>query len=158
MRAPKFDARVVARALTPQQMRRIVEIALLLGYCEGAAHQVDLRRATAFAAGEAFALGALRRAVEGVPLIARVFRDMRGRPPRPDLSVFGVRSCRSCGCTDEHACAEGCWWVAKDLCSSCAGYSAESLLEELALRASEIPADELTHQHHEEHPDATRRR
>jgi hypothetical protein len=31
-----------------------------------------------------------------------------------------VRSCRSCGCTDDDACAGGCWWVEEDLCSSCA--------------------------------------
>lgn len=29
--------------------------------------------------------------------------------------------CLSCGCTDEHGCDEGCWWVAPGLCSSCAG-------------------------------------
>jgi hypothetical protein len=30
-----------------------------------------------------------------------------------------VRACRVCGCTDEWGCAEGCWWVEADLCSSC---------------------------------------
>jgi hypothetical protein len=28
--------------------------------------------------------------------------------------------CRVCGCTEFHACPEGCWWVEPDLCSSCA--------------------------------------
>lgn len=31
-----------------------------------------------------------------------------------------MRRCRVCGCTDEAACPGGCWWVAPDLCSSCA--------------------------------------
>ena len=30
------------------------------------------------------------------------------------------RSCRKCGCTDERACPNGCWWVEADLCSRCA--------------------------------------
>lgn len=29
------------------------------------------------------------------------------------------RACRACGCTDERGCAEGCWWIESDLCSSC---------------------------------------
>lgn len=27
--------------------------------------------------------------------------------------------CRECGCTDDHACPGGCFWVEKDLCSAC---------------------------------------
>lgn len=30
-----------------------------------------------------------------------------------------VRSCRVCGCTDDHACESGCYWVEPDLCSAC---------------------------------------
>lgn len=30
-----------------------------------------------------------------------------------------VRRCRVCGCTDDHACLGGCWWVEADLCSAC---------------------------------------
>lgn len=30
------------------------------------------------------------------------------------------RTCSGCGCTDAEGCFEGCWWVADDLCSSCA--------------------------------------
>ena len=41
-------------------------------------------------------------------------------PPRPDLSPLGIRQCRVCGCTDDHACDGGCDWVETDLCSSCA--------------------------------------
>ena len=36
------------------------------------------------------------------------------------LGTFEVRSCRVCGCTDEHACEGGCTWVEEDLCSACA--------------------------------------
>ena len=31
-----------------------------------------------------------------------------------------VRVCRVCGCTDDHACPGGCYWVEEDLCSACA--------------------------------------
>jgi hypothetical protein len=37
----------------------------------------------------------------------------------PDLAVLGIRACRVCGCTDESACTDGCYWVAEDLCSTC---------------------------------------
>ncbi len=30
------------------------------------------------------------------------------------------RKCRKCGCTEEHACRGGCYWVQRDLCSTCA--------------------------------------
>lgn len=32
-----------------------------------------------------------------------------------------VRTCRVCGCTDDHACPGGCYWVEDDLCSECVG-------------------------------------
>ena len=31
------------------------------------------------------------------------------------------RVCRVCGCTWNHTCPGGCYWVEKDLCSRCAG-------------------------------------
>lgn len=31
----------------------------------------------------------------------------------------GERTCRVCGCTDQHGCPNGCFWVADDLCSNC---------------------------------------
>lgn len=41
--------------------------------------------------------------------------------------------CRVCGCTDEKKCAfnltDACWWIEKDLCSSCRG-SNETIEEE----------------------------
>ena len=30
------------------------------------------------------------------------------------------RKCRVCGCTQDHACPGGCYWVEEDLCSACA--------------------------------------
>lgn len=30
------------------------------------------------------------------------------------------QKCRVCGCTWDHACDGGCYWVKEDLCSSCA--------------------------------------
>lgn len=34
--------------------------------------------------------------------------------------LFDVDTCRMCGCTDDHACEGGCYWVEEDLCSQCA--------------------------------------
>ncbi len=28
--------------------------------------------------------------------------------------------CKICGCTDDHACEGGCFWIAPNLCSACA--------------------------------------
>lgn len=40
------------------------------------------------------------------------------------LPFDDVVECRSCGCTEQHACEGGCWWVPDsegmgDLCSAC---------------------------------------
>lgn len=41
--------------------------------------------------------------------------------PIPDLhSLAGLRFCHRCGCTDEHACPDGCTWAGPALCSACA--------------------------------------
>lgn len=34
-------------------------------------------------------------------------------------NLFDERTCRVCGCTDDHACPGGCCWVEDDLCSAC---------------------------------------
>jgi hypothetical protein len=39
---------------------------------------------------------------------------------RQEIYDGQVRSCRVCGCTDDHACEGGCSWVEPDLCSACA--------------------------------------
>jgi hypothetical protein len=36
--------------------------------------------------------------------------------------VLNERKCRVCGCTDNHACPGGCYWVEPGLCSVCAGF------------------------------------
>lgn len=37
-----------------------------------------------------------------------------------DLDSYWVQPfCRVCGCTDDAACAGGCYWVEPDLCSAC---------------------------------------
>jgi hypothetical protein len=42
--------------------------------------------------------------------------------PQREIDVAaGGSACRVCGCTDNDACEEGCYWVEADLCSSCAG-------------------------------------
>jgi len=44
----------------------------------------------------------------------------RWRAPKPG-------TCRVCGCTDDNACEQGCWWVDEEhtLCSSCGGTPAD---------------------------------
>lgn len=39
--------------------------------------------------------------------------DQSAPPGKPEAR------CRLCGCTDNHACPGGCWWVEPDLCSAC---------------------------------------
>jgi ferredoxin len=40
-------------------------------------------------------------------------------PDGPDFAALGIRACRVCGCTDDHACPVGCFWIEDDLCSEC---------------------------------------
>lgn len=37
-----------------------------------------------------------------------------------DKKPKAAGKCRVCGCTDDHACPGGCYWVEPDLCSVCA--------------------------------------
>lgn len=52
--------------------------------------------------------------------VAAAREAARARPQEP-TPVAMVATCRVCGCTDDHACEGGCWWVEADLCSACAG-------------------------------------
>lgn len=46
--------------------------------------------------------------------------DTLERPPADDTdSIFDLRVCFGCGCTDDHACWPPCWWIDVDQCSSC---------------------------------------
>jgi hypothetical protein len=60
----------------------------------------------------------------------RRFLDPQEMPGRQGLFEFDASlldapyvlagpRCRVCGCTNDHACAEGCSWVEPDLCSQC---------------------------------------
>lgn len=61
--------------------------------------------------------------IEGFGALVRILRDVApewsANPVPPDLTALGVPQCRSCGCTDNVACDEGCCWVQPGLCSSC---------------------------------------
>lgn len=46
----------------------------------------------------------------GVDLVGKV----------PEEILIKERKCRICGCTQDHACESGCYWIEEDLCSNCA--------------------------------------
>jgi len=48
-------------------------------------------------------------------------RAVYGQAPWPAVNGRKTRTCRVCGCTDDHACPGGCYWVELDLCSACVG-------------------------------------
>jgi transcriptional regulator with XRE-family HTH domain len=50
-----------------------------------------------------------------------------GMAPEQVDQAADVRKCRVCGCTDDHACEGGCYWVEADLCSKCAEKHAAGL-------------------------------
>ena len=49
----------------------------------------------------------------------------------PELKP-AVRRCRVCGCTQNHACEGGCWWVEYDLCSACTDEPEDFAAEQLS--------------------------
>lgn len=48
-----------------------------------------------------------------------------GQPAAPP--PIAERRCAVCGCTEEHACPGGCYWVLPNLCSQCAAKAALAL-------------------------------
>jgi hypothetical protein len=46
--------------------------------------------------------------------------------------------CRECGCTQNNACPNGCWWVEEDLCSDCTEISHYPLEKEVYSRVSKL--------------------
>jgi len=65
--------------------------------------------------------------------------------PLPFADQF-ERTCRVCGCTDEHGCENGCFWVDDDLCSNCgpvppAKLSREAYYMKQLDKLSEYPYD-----------------
>lgn len=58
-------------------------------------------------------------AVHAMRVVLSLADSLRRLADGPPELVQAVRTCRSCGCTDEHGCPEGCYWAAPDLCSLC---------------------------------------
>ena len=58
------------------------------------------------------------------PILNDVLDNDGFEEPFDPLMNFEGR-CRLCGCTDEEACADGCFWAEPDLCSVCAKGKAE---------------------------------
>lgn len=120
----KFDARAAWARLTPAQQAELGPIFMLLGYLEWASCEVDPQstRTQGFEAALWHA-EELRDIGFGSTLRTSLASHRIGAPPAlPDLNVFGIRQCRICGCTDQHACPGGCSWAAEDLCSRCSPY------------------------------------
>ena len=44
--------------------------------------------------------------------------------PALEAALLHTKRCRICGCTDDNACVNGCYWVTDDLCSQCAAEAA----------------------------------
>ncbi|CAN7238600.1 hypothetical protein LJR045_000950 [Microbacterium sp. LjRoot45] len=61
--------------------------------------------------------------------ILRALARLERRTQALESLLIDEPRCRVCRCTDEVACASGCWWVEDDLCSSCADDKAASSLE-----------------------------
>jgi hypothetical protein len=108
----RFNARAYWEALSPWQQRAIGEAALLLALFE------------VWPADDPTMMAGLERCEhameEGYRVLREAFPDASRWPAGPDLAALGIRACRQCGCTDASACADGCSWVADDLCSGCA--------------------------------------
>ena len=50
------------------------------------------------------------------------------------------RRCRMCGCTDSRTCPGGCWWVGRNLCSSCERKQFRDAVAVLLVMAEELAA------------------
>jgi hypothetical protein len=54
--------------------------------------------------------------------------------------MLGIRVCGVCGCSDNDACEDGCWWIAEDLCSRCGSESVEITDDGLQALAEQMEA------------------
>ncbi len=104
----RFDPAAAWRALPPAQQQTVGIAAMLLSLASAANSDNHSPRGWEHAEFEAWAI------------LAEATSDYRDYPEGPDLAAIGIRACRQCGCTTEHGCVGGCWWVAEDLCSACA--------------------------------------
>lgn len=110
----KFDARQAWALLRPAQRRALGEAALLLVVSQEAQDiAIDRAPTPVLQRWERAEQIAHRLLVEAIPCDADLYED------GPDLAPLGIRACRQCGCTDDHACEGGCSWVEDDLCSAC---------------------------------------
>ena len=57
---------------------------------------------------------------EGKLLDALCLKCAIGRSIKMGENIFDEQKCRVCGCTWDHACEGGCYWIEDDLCSACA--------------------------------------
>jgi hypothetical protein len=103
-----FDARVFWSRLPAELQTKVGETAVLLALAMRA--PLDDSRW----------LHAKDEAVLRLTGLAGRMWNLAPFPDEPDLAAFGIRACRSCGCTDMSGCEHGCIWVAADLCSACA--------------------------------------
>lgn len=55
------------------------------------------------------------------PYAQQVYEAIKEGELEKEESVFDKdpRFCKVCGCSQDHACAGGCYWVTSDLCSNC---------------------------------------
>jgi len=68
---------------------------------------------------------------------AALLLEVAGSGPLDDLvEEADERKCRVCGCTWDHVCEGGCYWVEEDLCSKCAEAT-------LAFRTNERASDRM---------------
>lgn len=68
-------------------------------------------------AASKFDIEGVHEALEWVNSVHRLSAEFR-HPAEGGISAL-PRQCRICGCSENHACEGGCWWVEYDLCSSC---------------------------------------
>lgn len=106
----RFNARAYWEALSPLQQRAVGEAALLIALFDAWPDDPSCRAGLTRSDHAAEA---------GFRTLRHAIGDASRWPEGPDLAVLGIRACRQCGCTDASACADGCSWVAEDLCSAC---------------------------------------
>lgn len=66
-------------------------------------------------------------------VLAALLSLMFQREPRAGVCIY-------CGCTDDHACADGCWWWSKrpPICSRCAPDDLDTISVEVVDELSSV--------------------
>lgn len=109
-----FDCKAGWDRLTPEVQREIGTAAIVAALGSLGSAQAD---SPAHYTAEVEGMHHISRLVSEHLLPASVTEP--SEVPRPDLGSIGIRSCHSCGCTDESGCEQGCYWVGPNLCSAC---------------------------------------